>query len=98
MQQRKEEEKKAETLLVKFEEEELHVEEIKMARDKDHEIHRERKNLRTQMKVRLWLYSVLNIHFNTFLSQTTSFMSCIRPKCPFSSHFCLKSSFPPSHR
>lgn len=51
MQQRKEEEKKAEALLVKFDEEEAHVEEIKEVRMRDHEIHRERKNLRTQMKL-----------------------------------------------
>ena len=38
-------------------------------------------------------YSVSNTHFNTFLSHTTSFMSFIRTKFTFPSHFCLKSSF-----
>jgi hypothetical protein len=51
VQQRKEEEKKAEQLLVQFEEEEEHVAEIQELRQRDHDIERERKNLRTQMKL-----------------------------------------------
>ena len=43
--------------------------------------------------------SVSNIHILTLfwlIPHTTSFMSFIRPKFTLSSHFCLKSSFPPS--
>jgi uncharacterized protein (DUF1697 family) len=43
MQMRKGQEKKSEQLLVKFEEEEIHIDEIKQLRDKDHRIHNERK-------------------------------------------------------
>ena len=51
LQQRKEEERKAAELLNKFEAEEEHVAEIQEMRGKELEIHRERKNLRTQMKL-----------------------------------------------
>jgi hypothetical protein len=51
MQQRKEEEKKAQSMLHKFEEEEMHVMEVQEIREKEHQIHNEKKNLRTQMKL-----------------------------------------------
>lgn len=51
LQKRKEEEKKAEDMLVKFDEDEVHVMEVQAIREKEHEILREKKNIRTQMKL-----------------------------------------------
>lgn len=47
---RKEEEKKAETLLVKFEEDEMHVEKVQEMRERELQIHKEKKDLMRQMK------------------------------------------------
>jgi len=51
IQKRKEEEKLAESMLDKFEEEEIHVMEVKEQRMRSHELLKERKKLRTQMKL-----------------------------------------------
>lgn len=51
LQQRREEERAANNLLTKFEQDEIHVAEIQAMRDKEHEIHNERKKLRAQMKL-----------------------------------------------
>jgi len=51
LQMRREEEIKAEEMIEKFEVAEQHVEMVKEVRDKDHMILRERKELRTQMKL-----------------------------------------------
>ncbi len=50
IQKRKEEEKLAESMLEKFEEEEIHVMEVQEQRAKQHELLREKKTLRMQMK------------------------------------------------
>ena len=50
IQKRKEEEKKADSMLEKFEEEEIHVMEVQELRERQHELLKEKKNLRTQMK------------------------------------------------
>ena len=50
LQTRKEEEMKAERMLQKFEEEEHHVEEIQKSRKRNHDIQKERNNLRKQLK------------------------------------------------
>jgi hypothetical protein len=51
MQMRREEEMKAETMLERFEEEEQHVEMVKEVRQKEHIISKEKKEIRTQMKL-----------------------------------------------
>ena len=51
IQKRKDEERKAEQLLEKFEEEEEHVFHIQQQRNKELQIQNERKNVRTLMKL-----------------------------------------------
>lgn len=58
IQKRKEEEKKAESMLEKFEEEEIHVMEVQEQRMRSHQLLKERKKLRTQMK----LENVARVH------------------------------------
>jgi hypothetical protein len=58
IQKRKEEEVKAERMLEKFEEEEIHVMEVQEQRQKGHRMLKEKKDLRTQMK----LENVARVH------------------------------------
>lgn len=58
IQKRKEEEVKAEKMLEKFEEEEIHVMEVQEQRQKGHRMLKEKKDLRTQMK----LENVARVH------------------------------------
>ena len=51
MQKRRDEEVKAESMLGKFEEEEIHVMEVQEQRLRSHELLKEKKSLRTQMKL-----------------------------------------------
>jgi hypothetical protein len=51
MQMRREEEMKAAELLERFEEEEEHVAQVQEVRHKDHVITKEKKEIRTQMKL-----------------------------------------------